>query len=294
MKKNLKSFDLFVLAILSIQLVFMPKISSSTGFINSFWNTLGFGENTVLKDWSEAGKEDFLVLGFTGTLYIKNDYSFFYLGVLILGEIGENLTWRLNFDVDADSKWAEDCKELTIFVISGDLSFNYQDRHYIQNNPVPYNDSFTNDFLCAYRIFSSAGNDYTIFELEIPFQTNDYYRDLQVQDPENSIIGVSMDVFKLDLAQNGTWKGGQYPNYANASSYEQILFAGPQDRRIPIFEEEIPPTTSEIPSTTTTEPPPADYREGAGAAGSFESWVGFLALFVTVFTVRKIQKRNCQ
>ncbi|MFX0151792.1 MAG: hypothetical protein ACFFAJ_13475, partial [Candidatus Hodarchaeota archaeon] len=91
-----------------------------------------------------------------------------------------------------------------------------------------------------------------------------------------------------------TWKGGQYPNYANASSYEQILFAGPQDRRIPIFEEEIPPTTSEIPSTTTTEPPPDDYREEAGAAGSFESWVGLLALVVTVFTLRKIQKRKCQ
>jgi hypothetical protein len=212
---------------------------------------------------------------------------------LILGEIGENLTWRINFDVDADSKWAEDCKEITIFVLSGDLSFNYQDRHYIQNNPVPYNDSFANDFLSTYRIFSSAGNDYTIFELEIPFQTNDYHRDLQVQDPENSIIGLSIDVFKIDLAQNETWKGGQFPNYANASSYEEVLFAGPQDRRIPIFEEEIPPTTSEIPTTTTVPPPGPDDEGEYGAAGSFESWVGLLALVVTVFIVRKIQKRNC-
>lgn len=292
MKRNFKTLYLLVLAFLSLQTLFMSNISGNTSFINSFWNTLGFGENNVLTDWSEAGKEDFSLLGFTGALYIKNDYSQFYLGVLILGEIGVNLTWRLNFDVDADGGWAEDCKELNISVIGGDFDFKFQDRYYIRNNPQPFDDSSSNDYSASYRTFSYAGNEYIVFELNIPFQTADFYRDLQVQDPETTIIGFSMDVFKIDTAQNGTWKGGQYPNYANAADYTQILFAGPQDRRTPVFEEEPLPTTSEITEDKSSEPNGPPTIEEAGAASSFEVWVGLFAIFIVVITIRKIQRRS--
>ncbi|MFX0181822.1 MAG: hypothetical protein ACFE95_01970 [Candidatus Hodarchaeota archaeon] len=292
MKKNLKTLYLLVLVFLSLQTLILSTISGNTSFINSFWNTLGFGDNNVLTDWSEAGKEDFSLLGFTGALYIKNDNLQFYLGVLILGEIGENLTWRLNFDVDADGGWAEDCKELNISVVGGVFNFKFYDRYYIRNNPQPFNDSSSNDYSASYRIFSYAGNEYIIFELKIPFQTADFYRDLQIQDPETTIIGFSMDIFKIDVAQNETWKGGQYPDYANSADYTQILFAGPQDRKTPVFEEEPLPTTSEIPEDTSTEPEgPPDY-ERESAASSFEAWVGLIAIFAVVFTLRKIKWRN--
>ena len=180
-----KTFLVFIL----IQLLFISTSRGETVFINSFWNTLDFGETSVLTEWSEAGKVDFSMLGFTGTLYIKNDFNSILLGVLLLGEITENLTWRINFDVDSDSLWAEDCKEISVIVIDNTPNFYFQDRYYIQNNPQPYNDSLTNDFSGSTRIFSQIDNQYTIFELNIPLQTTDLLKDLQVHNLESTIIG---------------------------------------------------------------------------------------------------------
>jgi hypothetical protein len=110
-----------------------------------------------------------------------------------------------------------------------------------------------------------------------------------VSDPEATIIGLSIDLFNVDSVENDTWKGGTYPNYADSSNYGQILFAGPQDRKIPIFEDELPPTT-----TTTTYPPAAtsitDYERAA--ASSFEGWIGLLAMGTAAFMLRRRQWRK--
>ncbi len=269
-------------------MVFLQTIEADTLFINNFWNTLGYGDNSVMTDWSEAGRVDFSILDFTSALYLKNDYTNLYLGIVILGEINESLIWRVNFDVDADTVWAEDCKELRLTPAGESLTFSYLDKNYLQNVLEPFNDS-SSDFIASNRVFSQVGNVYTILELRIPLQTSDFRSDLQVSDPEATIIGLSIDVFNIDTVENDTWRGGTYPNYADSSNYGQILFAGPQDRKIPIFEEELPPTTT-VPPTTIQTTQPGDYRESA--ASSFEGWIGLLAIGTAVFMFRRKRWRN--
>ena len=287
MKIAQKKHTIFLVFLFS-QLIILQTVQAETIFINNFWNTLGYGENSVMTDWSEAGRVDFSVLGFTNALYLKNDDSHLYLGIVILGEINESLIWRVNFDADADTIWAEDCKELALTVIGESIIFQYYDLYYGQNDPNPYNDSSI-DYSAAKRVFSQVGKSYLIMELKIPLLTSDFLSDFQVSDPESTIIGLSIDVFNTVTTENDTWKGGTYPNYADSSSYAQILFAGPQDRKIPIYEHELPPTT---PITTqpleTTE---FDIRE-AGAASGFEGWVGLLAVGATFFIIRKKQWRS--
>jgi hypothetical protein len=191
--------------------------------------------------------------------------------------------------VDADTVWAEDCKELILTPAGETIAFSYHDRYYLQNDPNPYNDS-SKDFSSSIRTFSQVGNSYTILELKIPLQTNDFRSDLQVSDPEATIIGLSIDLFNVITVENDTWMGGLYPNYADSSNYGQILFAGPQDRKIPIFEDEIPPTTTtQPPETTQTNDYPGSPR---ASASSFEAWISLLAIGITVFIVRKRQWRN--
>ena len=270
-------------------MIIIQSVQAETIFINNFWNTLGYGENSVTTDWSEAGRIDFSLLGFTNALYLKNDFSNLYIGVLVLGEINETMIWRVNFDVDADSDWAEDCKEMELIPNGDSFTFTYLDKYYNKGYLDPYEDSISN-FIASFREFSEVGNNYTIMELTIPLTSNDYRRDLQVDDPESTIIGISIDVFMVTSVLNDTWRGGSYPNYADSSNYGQILFAGPQDRKIPNFEDEIPPTT-----TTTT--PPAETTQTQeqwerAAASSFEGWVGFIAIVFLTFVFRKRQRRT--
>ncbi len=289
MKISQKKYTIFLLFLFS-QIVFFQTIQAETLFINNFWNTLGYGENSVMTDWSEAGRVDFSILGFTNALYLKNDYSNLYLGIVILGEINEILIWRVNFDVDADTVWAEDCKELTLTPVGEIITFNYSDKHYYQDNPTPDDDG-NRDFSASKRVFSQLGNEYTVLELTIPLQTNDPYFDLQVSDPESIIIGLSIDVFNVGALQNDTWRGGIYPNYADSSNYGQILFAGPQDRKIPIFEYELPPTTTpttEAPAETTYIDDGAKYA----SASSFEVWISLFAIGTAAIMFRRRQGRN--
>ncbi len=288
MKIAQKKYTIFLVFLFS-QMIILQTIQAETIFINNFWNTLGYGENSVMSDWSEAGRVDFSILGFTSALYLKNDYSNLYLGIVILGEVNESLIWRVNFDADADTVWAEDCKELVLTVVGESILFNYYDKYYGQNDPNPYNDSNV-DYSATKRIFTQVGENYLIMELRIPLLTNDYLSDFQVSDPESNIIGISIDVFNVDTAENDTWKGGTYPNYADSSNYGQILFAGPQDRKIPIYEHEIPPTT-----TTTTETPQTTNKgewDAPSAASSFEVWLSILAIGAFVFLIRRRQRRN--
>ena len=291
MKKLQKNLHILIITCISLQLLLIPGIANDAAFVNSFWNTLDVGENHVLTDWSEAGKIDFSVLDFTGFLYIKNDFDSLYIGIRILDEITDNLTWRVNFDVDADSQWAEDAKTLTLH--KG--AFSYDDEYFIQNYPQSYPDSQSDNFKASMRNFTSVDRKNTIFELEIPFQTNDHLHDLQVQSPETTIIGLSMDVFYIDTGTNGTWKGMPYPDYANASNYIYIHFAGPQDRKIPVFEEEEPlpttiPATKEESTSESEETHGVDYARGA--ASSFEVWIAFLGIFTTAFILGKFRRRN--
>ena len=163
-----------------------------------------------------------------------------------------------------------------------------QDKYYLQNVPDPFDDT-SSDYTASKREFSQVGNNYTILELRIPLQTNDLRSDLQVSDPEATIIGLSIDLFNVDSVENDTWKGGIYPNYADSSNYGQILFAGPQDRKIPIFEDELPPTT-------TTKTYPAETTQiqdyGTAAAPSFEGWISLLAIGTAVFMFRRRQWRK--
>ena len=287
MKIAQKKYTIFLLFLFS-QMVFLQTIEAETLFINNFWNTLGYGDNSVMTDWSEAGRVDFSILEFTSALYLKNDYTNLYLGIVILGEINESLIWRVNFDVDADTVWAEDCKELKLTLVEEAIVFSYQDKYYLQNVPNPFDDT-SSDYTASKREFSQVGNNYTILELKIPLQTNDFRSDLQVSDPEATIIGLSIDLFNVDSVENDTWKGGTYPNFADSSNYGQILFAGPQDRKIPIFEDELPPTTTTktYPAETTQIP---DY--GTAAASSFEGWISLLAIGTAVFMFRRRQWRK--
>jgi len=293
MKKLSKNLHLFIIACISLQLLLVPGIANDdAAFVNSFWNTLDFGENNVLTDWSEAGKIDFSILDFTGILYIKNDFNSLYIGIRIRENITDNMTWRVNFDVDADGEWAEDAKSLTLQVEPENLVFSYDDEYYIQNHAISYPDSQPDNFEASMRTFTSVGRINTIFELEIPFQTNDHLHDLQVQSPETSNIGLSIDAYYIDTGLNGTWRGDSYPDYANASSYIQILFTGPQDHKIPMFEGEEPPPTTEAPEESSAELSTQYYREEAGAASSFEGWIAFLGIFVTAFILGKFRRRN--
>jgi hypothetical protein len=288
MKIAQKKYTIFLVFLFS-QMIFLQSIQAETIFINNFWNTLDYGENPVLTDWSEAGRVDFSILGFTNGLYLKNDYSNLYLGLVILGEINETLIWRVNFDADADTVWAEDCKELTLTVVGQTISLSYQDMYYLQNEPDPDNDTSI-DYSATKRTFTQIGNNYLILELRIPLLTNDLLSDFQVSDPESNIIGISIDVFNIVTEENDTWRGGTYPNYADSSNYGQILFAGPQDRKIPIYEHEIPPTTTTAPPGTTTET--TETRDAMGAASSFEGWISLLSIGVTAFMIRRRQRRD--
>lgn len=298
MRKILKNLHYLTVICIGLQLVLTPGIAQSdTAFVNSFWNTLGFGEHNALTDWSEAGKIEFSVLDYSGILYIKNDFDSLYIGVRVYGELSDGLTWRINFDVDSDSVWAEDAKTLELTGDPEDLDFSYDDEYYVQNYPQAFPDLQSDNFDASMRTFTSVGRVNTIFELEIPLQTDDYLHDLQIQNPETTIIGLSMDVFITDTATNGTWKGNPYPNYANASNYNHILFAGPQDRRIPVFEEEeepIPTTTalpeeSTAPESTETK---SYTREAADAASAFEGWAAVLGIFVTTIILTKFRRRK--
>ena len=294
MKKITKIIYLITIICICLQSLFIiGNTRGNTSFMNSFWNTLGYGLHSGLDDWSEAGKVDFSILNFTGTLYIKNDYSDVYIGVLIVGKIANNITWRINFDIDADGEWAEDAKALILRGAPNNLVFTYEDEYYLQNNPQAFPDSAPDNFIASTRNFSLHGFDYSIFELKIPLLTDDYLHDLQVQDPETTTIGLSIDVFNLDTTQNGTWRGETYPNFAKTSNYLQILFAGPQDRKTPQFDQPTPPTTTtewKPPGTTeedTKYPPVA-----AGAATSFEGWIALLGIGVTVLMVGKGHRRK--
>lgn len=299
MKKLPKISYLFILPLICLQFLFMfGPTSGNTSFVNSFWNTLGYGVHDGFDDWSEAGKVDFSILNFTGTLYIKNDFSDVYIGVLIVGKMTDDITWRVNFDVDADGVWAEDAKSVTFQGAPDNLVFTYDDEYYLQNNPQSFPDSSPDNFIASTRNFSLGGFDYTIFELKIPLLTDDYLHDLQVQDPETTTIGLSLDVYFPDTIQNGTWKGGSYPDFANASNYLQILFAGPQDRKVPVFDQPILPTTTSTttewypPGTTATGPPGDEGTEGVAAASSFEGWTALLGIGVIVFLVGKSHRRK--
>ena len=246
----------------------------------------------VLTDWSEAGRIDFSVLDFTGILYIKNDFKSLYIGIRIRENITDNMTWRVNFDVDSDCKWAEDAKSLTVQVEPGKKLFSYEDEYYIQNYAQPFPDSQPDNFVASMRTFTSVGRLNTIFELKIPFQTDDHIHDLQVQSPETTIIGLSMDAYYIDTGLNGTWRGDIHPDFANSSNYIQILFAGPQDRKIPLFEEEEPPPETEAPAITSETTELSTEWEEADAASSFDGWIAFLGIFVTTLILGKFRRRN--
>ncbi|MFX0211361.1 MAG: hypothetical protein ACFFDT_35605 [Candidatus Hodarchaeota archaeon] len=291
MKRTNKKHYFLIIACICMQLLLIPTLAKNNDtFVNSFWNTLGYGQYTVLTDWSEAGKTEFSILDFTGSLYIKNDYSYLYLGVRIFDDISdEDLIWRINFDVDADGGWAEDAKTLTL----EDRYLSYDDEHYLQNYPEAYSDLQQDDFTASKRTFTSVGIENTIFELKIPLQTDDHLHDLQIQNPETTIIGISMDVVLADSGINGTWKGGTYPDYANASNYAHVLFAGPQDRKIPVFEEEEKPPpaeTTEEEASSEYDYPPSGKTEGA--ASSFEVWLALLSIIIVTISLNKYRRRG--
>ncbi len=275
----------FILMLLTIQICLINGLNADEIiFITSYWNTTSYDSGTGLDDWKEAGKVEFSISGYQGSLYIKNDYSNIYFGILILGEPPGNVTWRLNFDIDTDEFWAEDAKELRVSQ-EGESEFllTIDDQNYLQGDPTPYSDPSSNDFSGRMRIFPYLGENYTIFELTIPLQSSDLLNDLQISNLEESIIGVSLDVFNEDSGTNGTWKGGLYPFFAESSSYAKIVFAGPQDRQIPIFEEE-PPITS----TTTTE---GEGDWSPSAASGFETWIGLIGIGCVTFVMYRRKKR---
>jgi len=276
----------FISALLILQICLTSGVNANEIlFITSYWNTTDYYSEIGLDDWKEAGKVDFSISGYQGSLYVKNDYQNLFLGILVLGKPNGNVTWRLNIDIDADRYWAEDAKELKVTEDdSNDFLLAIDDQNYLQSDPIPYSDSSSDDFSARMRIFTYFGENYTIFELSIPLQSNDLLNDLQVPNLEESIIGVSLDVFNNDLETNGTWKGGVYPFFADSSNYAQIIFAGPQDRQIPIFEEE-PPFTS-----TTTQDKGEDW-EPAGAASGFEIWIGLTSIGCTTFILYRRKKR---
>ena len=76
---------------------------------------------------------------------------------------------------------------------------------------------------------------------------------------------------------------------ASAENYGQLLFAGPHDRKIPEFEEEIPVTTTTEPSPTTTEPPPEQRYD---AASTYEAWVGISGVLILILIRKKSLRRN--
>ncbi len=253
-------------------------------FITSYWNTLDYDSDEGLDDWNEAGKVGFTHFGYSGNMYVKNDYQNLYLGILVQGRTNFSTTWRVNFDIDADGYWAEDAKELRV---SAGGSLTLDDQRYLQGDPNPYSDSQSNDFTAKLRNFELFGENYSIFEVTIPFKSDDLLNDLQVANPEESIIGVSLDVFDEISGSNATWKGASSPFYANSANYAQIIFAGPQDRQIPIFEE-VPPvatTTMETAEETT-------YIDEAGAASGFEFWVLFLVIGILGYTVANRRKKR--
>ncbi|MHA2245977.1 MAG: hypothetical protein ACXADY_13525 [Candidatus Hodarchaeales archaeon] len=286
MKKIQKNLAILIITFINLQFLLIPGIANDdAAFVNSFWNTLDFGGEDVLNAWLEAGKIDFSLLDFSATLYIKNDFDSFYLGIRIRENITDDMTWRVNFDVDADGKWAEDAKSLTLKVELDSVYYN--DEYYIQNHAQSFPDSQSDDFIASMRTFTSVGIVNTIFQLKIPFQTNDYLHDLQVQSPETTIIGLSIDAFYIDTGLNGTWRGNSYPDYANASNYIQILFAGPQDRQIPEFAEQEEPDISE-----TTFDPRERYPEDYASAGSFEVWIAFLGILATTSIFSNFRRRK--
>ena len=61
MKIAQKKYTIFLLFLFS-QMVFLQTIEAETLFINNFWNTLGYGDTSVMTDWSEAGRVDFSIL----------------------------------------------------------------------------------------------------------------------------------------------------------------------------------------------------------------------------------------
>jgi len=271
---------------LSIGIILTPVLGN-TIYINSYWNTYDFGSNSVTVDWSEAGKVDFTLLNFTGSLYVKNDETYMFVGIMVTERLSENMTWRLNFDVDSDRIWAEDAKEIIIYNISNTFSFNYSDKFYLQNDPTAYTDLNERNFYAAVRFFSVFDTEYSMLEFRIPFQSSDLLYDLQILDPDTYIIGLSFDVFLTDLAIQASWKGGTYPQFANASYYAPVIFAGPQDRKRPIFEEELPPP----PETTTalTTGPPEDKYAGAS---SYPAVIGIITIILFALVQRKWRKRK--
>ncbi|MHA1215421.1 MAG: hypothetical protein ACTSR2_10145 [Candidatus Hodarchaeales archaeon] len=260
--------------------------SSNILFITSYWNTSSINTGTGLDDWSEAGNVAFLISGIQGTFYVKNDYQDLYLGILILGEPNSSISWRVNFDVDTDGYWAEDAKELTIIEDGDGFKLEIDDQNYLQGDPTPYSDPQSDDFSARMRIFTYFGKNYTILELTIPLQSNDLLNDMQITSPEESIVGVSLDVFYNELGTNGTWKGSPYPNYAQSSNYAHIIFAGSQDRQIPIFEEEPPGTTETWPEDTQY-----PFTERAAASFGFEFWVTLVTIAIISTILYRERKR---
>ncbi|MHA2108507.1 MAG: hypothetical protein ACW99R_12425 [Candidatus Hodarchaeales archaeon] len=281
MKKSGIMFCGFIIGFIIIQFCMTSNVfADETVFITSYWNTTDHTSSLGLDDWNEAGSVGFSISGYKGNIYVKNDHQNLYLGVLILGELNSSVTWRVNFDIDSDGYWAEDAKELRVIEDGiNEYQLEIDDQRYLQGDPIPYSDSQPDDFTAKLRSLEYFGENYSIFELTVPLQSDDLLNDLQVTNPEESIIGVSLDVFNEDLGFNGTWKGNSYPNYANSVNYAQIIFAGPQDRQIPIFQEEPPLVT-----TTTTEDEDRVPLEG-GAADGFELWIGLLSIGFISYTL---------
>ncbi|PWI47210.1 hypothetical protein CEE45_12985 [Candidatus Heimdallarchaeota archaeon B3_Heim] len=276
----------FIVGFLTLQFcITSGLITEEIQFITSYWNTTDYDSGIGLDDWNEAGGINFIFSGYKGKLYVKNDNLNLYLGILILGEPNGSMTWRVNFDIDADGYWAEDVKELGIVENGGGgYQLEIDDQRYLQGDPTPYSDSKSDDFTAVLRIFDYLGDNYTIFELTIPLQSDDLLNDLQVSNPEESIIGISLDVFHNGLGINGTWKGNSYPNFADSLNYAQIIFAGPQDRQIPIFEEEPPLTT-----TTTTEE--ATWAPEGAAGDEFGMWICLLGLGCASYIIQRRRRR---
>jgi hypothetical protein len=275
MKKSRIWVCLGLIGLLTIHVCISSSfIARELVFITSYWNTLDYDSGEGLDDWNEAGKVGFSFLGYSGNIYVKNDYQNVYLGILVHGKTNFSTTWRINFDIDADSYWAEDAKELRV---SGGGLLTIDDQTYLQGDPIPYSDSQSSDFTAKLRNLELFGEDYSIFEVTIPFKSDDLLNDLQVTNPEESIIGVSLDVFDEISGSNATWKGASYPFYANSANFAQIIFAGPQDRQIPIFEEAPPVITT----TTAEETEERSYEEGA--ASGFEIWMSIFTMGLLVY-----------
>ena len=123
------------------------SLTEETIFITSYWNTTNYDSGIGLDDWNEAGAVGFSISGYNGNFYVKNDDYYLYIGVLVLGELNDSVTWRINFDIDADGYWAEDAKELRVVEAGlNDFRLNIDDQRYLQGDPTPYSDSQLDDF----------------------------------------------------------------------------------------------------------------------------------------------------